>query len=148
VCLCVCIYTYIYIYIFINSLFRFVHNISALGLCKLLITRRKDMWHTEKLTVALIVRKFHVFYKTCVLTPATGHYLEPDESNPRASHPISLRPTLIVPSHLCLGLSSGLIVWGFLTNILYACHILHSCYMAHSYNPPWFDHPQNKSVFN
>jgi hypothetical protein len=53
--------------------------------------------------------------------PSTGPCLEPDLSNPH--HPIlcvSQRYILILATHLCLGLPSGLFPSGFPTNILYA----------------------------
>jgi hypothetical protein len=50
--------------------------------------------------------------------PATGPYPEPDQSI--LHHPISLRPILILSTHLRLGLPSGLFPPGFPTKILYA----------------------------
>jgi hypothetical protein len=52
--------------------------------------------------------------------PSTGPYPEPDQSSPH--HPILslLRSILILPTHLRLGLPSGLFPSGFPTNILYA----------------------------
>ena len=45
-------------------------------------------------------------------------------------HPTSWRPILILSSHLCLGLPSGLLRWCFLTKTLYAP--LLSPYMPHA----------------
>jgi hypothetical protein len=46
------------------------------------------------------------------------------------SHPISLRYILILSTHLRLGLPSGLLPYGFPTNILYAFLFSpHVCYM-------------------
>jgi hypothetical protein len=54
----------------------------------------------------------------CSQEPSAGPYPEPDQSTP--SHPLSLRSILILSTHLCLGLPSGLLPSGFHTNILYA----------------------------
>jgi hypothetical protein len=47
----------------------------------------------------------------CSQEPSTGPYPEPDQLNPY--HPIPLRSILILPSHLCLGLPSGLFLLAF-----------------------------------
>jgi hypothetical protein len=54
---------------------------------------------------------------------------------------LSLRSILILFSHLCLGLPSGLFPSGFPTNILYAFFFsLHACYMSRPSQPPWLYH--------
>jgi hypothetical protein len=53
----------------------------------------------------------------CSQEPSTGSYPESDESNPY--HPITVISILILPTHLCLGLLSGLLPSGFPTNNLY-----------------------------
>ena len=50
--------------------------------------------------------------------PATCPYPEPARSSPR-HHSISWKTGLILSSHLCLGLPSGLFLSGFLTKTLY-----------------------------
>jgi hypothetical protein len=69
-----------------------------------------------------LLKKFPAFYGTksslpCSQEPSTGPSPEPDKSNP--SHPVSLRSILILPTHLRLGLPSGLLPSGFPTNIVY-----------------------------
>jgi hypothetical protein len=49
--------------------------------------------------------------------PFTGPYPEPDPSSP--FHPISLRSSSILPTHIHLGVPSGLFPSGFATSILY-----------------------------
>jgi hypothetical protein len=52
---------------------------------------------------------------------------------PIPSHPISLRPILILSTHLYLAPPSGLFPSGFPTNILYA-------FLFYPSHPPWLDH--------
>jgi hypothetical protein len=60
---------------------------------------------------------------SCSQKPATDLYPKPDESSPYPSHPISVRSIFMLPSHLHLGLQSGLFPSGILTKILYALPI-------------------------
>jgi len=56
------------------------------------------------------------------------------------SHPISQSSILILFSHLCIGLPSGLFPLGFPTKILHTFLISHACYTPHPSHPLWFDH--------
>jgi hypothetical protein len=56
----------------------------------------------------------------CSQETSTGPYPELDWSSPYQSHSVSLRYILILSTHLCLGLPSGLFPAGFPTNIVYA----------------------------
>jgi len=72
------------------------------------------------------------FYRTrgslpCSQVPATCSNPEPDESISHLHIHISLRPSLILSSHLCLGLSSDLFPTDFPTKILYAIFMSHAC---------------------
>ena len=52
----------------------------------------------------------------CSQEPATRSYPQPDQSSPRHSpQPVSWRTVVILPSHLCLGLPSGLLPSGLQT---------------------------------
>jgi hypothetical protein len=55
-------------------------------------------------------------------------------------HPTSPRSILILSTHLCLGLPSGLFPSGFPTNNLYTFSSPHSCYMTRPSHPPWLDY--------
>ena len=63
------------------------------------------------------------------------------------SHPTSLRFTLILSSHLPLGLPSGLFLSGFPTKILCQGFLLtqHVCHMP-QHSPPWFSHLTNNML--
>jgi hypothetical protein len=56
----------------------------------------------------------------CSQEPSTGSYPEPDQPNPYHLIPSLLRSILIVSTHLRFGFPSGLLPYGFATNILYA----------------------------
>jgi len=57
------------------------------------------------------------------------------------SYPISVRFSLILFSHLRLGLPSGLFTSSFSTKILYTALIPHVCYMPYQSHLSWLDHP-------
>ena len=60
-----------------------------------------------------------------------------------------LKTILILSSHLCLGLPSGLFPSGFPTISLYAPHLSpHMCYMPPISNYSWFVHPNNIIMFH
>jgi hypothetical protein len=50
--------------------------------------------------------------------PCTGPYPETDQSNPY--HPVLSLRSILMPTHLCLGLPNGFFLSGSPTNILYA----------------------------
>jgi hypothetical protein len=56
----------------------------------------------------------------CSQEPVTGPYPEPDESSSQHSILFLYKFVFLLPSHLCLGLPSGLFLSGFPIKILYA----------------------------
>ena len=79
----------------------------------------------EKLTYLQLVKKFPAFYGTrWFITALTSlRHSSLSWARPIQSiypHPTSWRSFIILSTHLCLGLSSGLFPSGFPTNTLYA----------------------------
>jgi hypothetical protein len=56
------------------------------------------------------------------------------------SHPISLRPILLLSTHLHLGFPSGLFPSAYPTNIYMHSSAPHSYYMSCPSRPPWLHH--------
>ena len=73
--------------------------------------------------------------------PNTCPYPEPARSSPYPSHPTSWGSILVLPSHLHLGLPSGLFPSGFPTETLYT-PVLHTYYMPRPSHSR-FGHPNN-----
>jgi hypothetical protein len=63
-----------------------------------------------------------------------------------APHPASPRSTLVLTSHLRLGLSSGLFPSGFPAKTLYAPLLPpHTCHMSCPSQSSWLDHPNDSN---
>ena len=80
--------------------------------------------------------------------PAICPYPEPDQSSQCPLHdPTSWRSILILSSHLCPGLPSGLFYSGFPTKTLFtpplSLAFSHKCYMNRPSHSSQFDHPNN-----
>jgi hypothetical protein len=76
-----------------------------------------------------------IYYRVNKSPPLVPILSQIDSTIP--SHPISLRPVLILSIHLRLALASGLFPSGISINILYAFLFPHSCYMPCPSHPPW-----------
>src|SRR5215470_14687799 len=79
----------------------------------------------EKLTGLQLVKKFPAFYgaRRFITALTSVHHLSLSWASPIQSaypHPTSWRSILILSTHLCLGLPSGLFPSGFPTKTLYA----------------------------
>ena len=89
-------------------------------------------------------KKILAFYWTRrLITAYTSVTCPSTDLNPvHAPHPFSWRSILILSSHLCLGLPSGLFPSGFPTKILYTPLLSpHTCYIPHPRHFSRFDHP-------
>ena len=84
----------------------------------------------EKQERSKLLKIFPAYYGTqrfiTVFTRASP-YPEPDQSSPCPLHPTSRRSILILSSHLCLGLPSGLLPSGFPIKALYASLLSRVC---------------------
>ena len=104
----------------------------------------------EKLTGLQLVKKFPTFHGTRRFITALSslRHLSPSWASPIQSiypHPTSWRSILILSTHLCLGLPSGLFPSGFPTKTLYTpppllTHMHHMPSPSHSSR---FYHPHN-----
>jgi hypothetical protein len=97
----------------------------------------------EKQTVALSLKKFPEYYGTrmfiTMLTRACHRFLSwirRIQSTP--SHSISLR-SILISSHIYLGLVNGPFPRGFPTKTSYA-FLFHECYMHFQFHPPRLDY--------
>ena len=103
----------------------------------------------EKLTSLQLVKKFPAFYGTRRFITAftSAHHLPPSRTSSIQSmplHPTSWRSILILSSHLCLGLPSGLFPSGFPTKTLYTpLPSPHTCYMPCPSHSSRFYHSHN-----
>jgi hypothetical protein len=78
---------------------------------------------------------------TCSQEPATGCYLEPDESSPQLPTFFPKR-ILISCSQLCLGLAGGCLIQVSRPNFVCVYHLSHACYMLPPH-PLWLFSPNN-----
>jgi hypothetical protein len=102
----------------------------------------------DKTSGLQLVKKFPAFYGTRKFITAFTFARHLSLSWARSiqavpPHPTSWRSTLILSSHLLLGLQSGLFPSGFPTiNPVYTSLLLHTCCMFRPYHPR-FDHPND-----
>jgi hypothetical protein len=71
--------------------------------------------------------------------PSTCPCPEPDQTSSYHHILISLRSILILSTHLCLGLYSGLFISDFPITSYVHCPFSHACYMPCTSHPPWHD---------
>jgi len=96
-----------------NACFDFLYKFCLKHVSYLLTPWRRVL---QKLTGCQIGKKFSAFsgirrFIFAFTRTATYPYHEPDQSSP-CCHPTSWRSILILSSHICLSLPSGLIPWG------------------------------------
>jgi hypothetical protein len=120
-------------------------NLCLLGhdLLTYLLTYSWSWALLEELPTLQLLKNFPIFYGTqrflTVFTTALHWSLSWATSiQSLPPTPVSLSYILILSTHQCLGLSSGLFPSGFPTNIP---RLPHSCYMLWPSHPPWHDQP-------
>ena len=102
----------------------------------------------EKLTGFQLVKKHPAFHGTRrFITAFTSvRHLPLFSASPIQSiypHPTSWRSILILSTHLCLGLSSGLLTSGFPSKTLYTPLLAYTCHMPSPSHSSRFYHPHN-----
>ena len=101
-----------------------------------------------KLTGLQLVKKFPAFHRSQRFITAliSVRHLSLSWASPIQSiypHPTSWRSILILSTHLCLGLPSGLLPSGFPTKTLYTTLLTHTRHMPSPSHSSRFYHPHN-----
>jgi hypothetical protein len=104
----------------------------------------------QNLLVAHLVKKLPACYRTrklIIIFTTESHWLLSWARWVQSTYSpsISFRSSLILSSHVLLGLPSGPFRSDFPTKV-FSCisHLSHACYISCPFHPPWFYQPNNK----